>query len=177
MGSLAYWNVIKPHRTGMLKVIDDIKTHWVRTRSTRPDVFCKVGVLRNFSKFTGKHLCQGFFFNKVAGLRPKACNFIKRETLAQVLFCELWEICKNIFFYRTPPVAVSVRTRYFNFTKQIKDFFFFCNVSSNYSNEKKFVSEQQIIKTFENRQWLMNWNVFVKRETRYKEKHQSEISK
>ena len=26
-------------------------------------------VLRNFAKFTGKHLCQRLFFNKVAGLR------------------------------------------------------------------------------------------------------------
>ena len=25
------------------------------------------GVLRNFAKFTGKHLCQAVFFNKVAG--------------------------------------------------------------------------------------------------------------
>ena len=30
----------------------------------------KIGVLRNFAKFTGKHLCQGLFYNKVAGLRP-----------------------------------------------------------------------------------------------------------
>ena len=28
----------------------------------------KKGVLRNFAKFTGKHLCQRLFFNKVAGL-------------------------------------------------------------------------------------------------------------
>ena len=28
------------------------------TRSSRPEVFCKKGVLRNFTKFTGKHLCQ-----------------------------------------------------------------------------------------------------------------------
>ena len=28
------------------------------------------GVLRNFAKFTGKHLCQNLFFNKVTGLRP-----------------------------------------------------------------------------------------------------------
>ena len=27
-------------------------------------------VLRNFTKSTGKHLCQSLFFNKVAGLRP-----------------------------------------------------------------------------------------------------------
>ena len=29
----------------------------------------KKSVLRNFTKFTGKHLCQRLFFNKVAGLR------------------------------------------------------------------------------------------------------------
>ena len=34
-----------------------------------------------------------------------ACNFIKKETLAQVFFCEFCEISKNIFFYRTPLVA------------------------------------------------------------------------
>ena len=28
------------------------------------------GGLRNFSKFTGKHLCQSFFFDKVANLSP-----------------------------------------------------------------------------------------------------------
>ena len=26
------------------------------------------GVLRNFAKFTGKHVCQSLFFNKVAGV-------------------------------------------------------------------------------------------------------------
>ena len=41
-----------------------------KVRSSRPDVLCKKGVLRNFAKFTGKHLCQRLFFNKVAGLRP-----------------------------------------------------------------------------------------------------------
>ena len=30
----------------------------------------KKGVLRNFVKFTGKHLCQRLFLNKVASLRP-----------------------------------------------------------------------------------------------------------
>ena len=34
-------------------------------------MFCKKGVLKNFVKFTGKHLCQSFFLNKVAGLRPE----------------------------------------------------------------------------------------------------------
>ena len=52
-----------------------------------PDVFRKKGVLRNFTKFTRKRLCQSLFFNKIEGLRPatllkkrpKACNFIKKE--------------------------------------------------------------------------------------------------
>ena len=42
-------------------------------KSSRPDVFCKKGVLRNFAKFTGKHLYQSLFFNK--------------EPLAQVFSC------------------------------------------------------------------------------------------
>ena len=31
-------------------------------RISPPDVFCKKVVLRNFAKFTGKHLCQSLFF-------------------------------------------------------------------------------------------------------------------
>ena len=57
----------------------DLKSHILRHsvesghanvsyRSSRPEVFCKKGVLRNFTKFTGKRLCQSLFFNKVAGL-------------------------------------------------------------------------------------------------------------
>ena len=41
-------------------------------------------------------------FNKVAGRRPKACNFIKKETLAQVFSSEFCEISKNTFLHRTP---------------------------------------------------------------------------
>ena len=41
-----------------------------KTRRSCPDVFYKKDVLRNFAKFTEKHLCQSLFFNKVAGLRP-----------------------------------------------------------------------------------------------------------
>ena len=51
------------------------------------EVFYKKGVLKNFAKFTGKHLCQSFSFQ-----RTQACNFIKKDTLAQ--FCEIF---KNIF--------------------------------------------------------------------------------
>ena len=59
-------------------------------RSSRPKVFCKNSVLRNFIKFTGKHLCQSFFFNKV-----------KKETLAKVFSCEFCEISKITFLQKT----------------------------------------------------------------------------
>ena len=49
----------------------------------------KKGVLRNFAKFTGKHLCQSLFFNKVAGFK---------ESLAQLFSCEFCELSKNNFF-------------------------------------------------------------------------------
>ena len=31
--------------------------HILMSRSSRPEVFCKKGVLKNLAKFTGKHLC------------------------------------------------------------------------------------------------------------------------
>ena len=39
-------------------------------RSSRAEVFCKKGILRNFAKFTGKHLCQSLFLKKIVGPRP-----------------------------------------------------------------------------------------------------------
>ena len=42
----------------------------VRDRSSKQRCSIQKGVLKNFSKFTGKRLCQSFFINKVTGLRP-----------------------------------------------------------------------------------------------------------
>ena len=51
-------------------------------QSSRGALF-KGGALRNFTKFTGKHLCQSTF---------------KKETLAQVFSSEFCKIFENIFF-------------------------------------------------------------------------------
>ena len=45
----------------LLKVFQEINP-----KSTHQRCSVKKGVLRNFAKFTGKHLCQGLFSNKVA---------------------------------------------------------------------------------------------------------------
>ena len=61
-----------------------------RNRNSRPEVCCKKGVLRNFAKFTGKHLRQSLFLQNFAN------------------FCE---ISKNTFYYRTSQVAASERNK------------------------------------------------------------------
>ena len=56
--------------------VQRLRTVLMSSRSSRPEVFCKKGTLRNFTKFTGKHLCQRLFSNKVAGL-AKFCEMSK----------------------------------------------------------------------------------------------------
>ena len=51
--------------------------HFKIGRSSHRRCFAKKGVPRNFSKFTGKHLCQSLIFNNVAGLRYLPVNFVK----------------------------------------------------------------------------------------------------
>ena len=65
-----------------------------RSRSSRREVFCKKGLLRNLAKFTGKHLCQSPFFTKVTGL--KTATLLKKR---------LWHRCfpvNSVKFVRTP---------------------------------------------------------------------------
>ena len=84
----------------------------------------KKGVLRYFAKFTGKHLCQRLFFNKVAGLRP-----------ATLLKKSLWHRCFPMNFakflrtpfYRTP--LDDCFCSYFSLVFIIKMFLHCCYVS------------------------------------------------
>ena len=72
-------------------------------RSSRPELFCKKSLLRNFTKFTGKHLRQSLFFNKIAGHRQ------------QVFSCEFCKISENTLSYifvlteHLPAVASNYR--------------------------------------------------------------------
>ena len=68
------------------------------------------GVLKVFLEIlqnSQENTCtQSLFFNKVAGL--ETCNFIKRETLAQVFSCEYCGISKNTFFIEHLRATASV---------------------------------------------------------------------
>ena len=56
-------------------------------KSTHQSCYVRRVVLRNFTKFTGKHLCQSLFLNKVAGLRS-----------ATLLKKKLWHRCFPVNF-------------------------------------------------------------------------------
>ena len=63
-----------------------------------PEVFCKMDVLRNFAKLTGKPVPEALFASQT---RP--ATLLKKDTLAQLFSWEFYKISKSTFFNRTPP--------------------------------------------------------------------------
>ena len=55
---------LKKKETRIKKEIVEVLQKPSYRQKQRPELFCKIGVLRNFTKFTRKHLCQSLFFNK-----------------------------------------------------------------------------------------------------------------
>ena len=57
-------------------------------------------------------ICTVVFYQKQEfckkGIQPEACNFIEKETLAQVFSCEFCKTSTNNISYKTPPVTASV---------------------------------------------------------------------
>ena len=48
------------------------------SRSSRPQMFFKIGVLKYFAMFTGKHLCWSRFLIMLQAFRPK--TLLKRDS-------------------------------------------------------------------------------------------------
>ena len=116
------------HGKIFLQFTASLKLAWISVWIIYFGVF--QGVLRNFGKFTGKHLLQSLFFNKDAGLRPatllkrrlwpNACNVIKKETLVQVFSYKFCESFKNTLFTEHLRVTTSVNCN--NFTTSSAQF-------------------------------------------------------
>ena len=85
-----------------------MKLRDAKLRSSCPERFYKKGVLGNFGKFTGKHLCLRLFFYKVAGL---ACNFFKKRVSGTCVFLWILRNFQEHLFYRTNPVAASANCK------------------------------------------------------------------
>ena len=48
--------------------------NWITCRSSHSQVFQKIGALKNFGIFTGKHLCWSLILIKLQAIRPKDLN-------------------------------------------------------------------------------------------------------
>ena len=92
--------------SGRVTLDTEHKIKRIKNQKTGSVVFCNKSVLKNFAKFTGKHLYQSLLFNKVAGLRSATLS--KKDTLTQVFsceFCEIFKACVRYFlsnFYFSP---------------------------------------------------------------------------
>ena len=77
-----------------------------------PEVFCEKGVLRNFAKFTGKHLCLSLFLNEVEGLRPAA---LFRKRLGHSCFP-----ANFVEFLKTPFLTKHLRWLLLNVSRTVQ---------------------------------------------------------
>ena len=68
-------------------------------RSSHPEMFCKKAALRDFPKFTGKHLCQSLFITKVAGQGWQL--YSKRDPGTGVFLWILWNLEEHLFLQNT----------------------------------------------------------------------------
>ena len=73
---------------------------WTGFRSSRSQIFFKIGVLQVYANSTGKLQCWRHFSRK---LQP--WKLYLQEISTQVFSCEIWKIFKNTIFYRTFSVA------------------------------------------------------------------------
>ena len=114
--SLKHWKTLETTLTtesNYLALNLVLPIHPASSKSSHLRCSMKKGALINFTKFTGKHLCQSLFFHKIAGL--KACNFIKKETMTQAFSCEFCKISKNTFFTEYLFFCLSVSCWIFSF--------------------------------------------------------------
>ena len=68
-------------------------------RSSHPEMFCKKAVLRDFSKFTRKHLCQSLFITKVSGQGRQL--YVKRDPVSWCFLLILQNLEKHLFLRNT----------------------------------------------------------------------------
>ena len=66
--------------------------------SSCPQMFFKIGVLKNFANFTGKHLCWSLFLIKFQTLRP--ATLLKRDS-RQVFSCTISKFLRALFLKNT----------------------------------------------------------------------------
>ena len=73
-------------------------------------VFCKTGVLTNFTKFTRKHLRQSLIFNEAAHL--ESLTLSKKGIPTQMFSCQFCQISHNTIFKEPKKLSISAKERH-----------------------------------------------------------------
>ena len=63
------------------------KSEWVNRKSNHRRCYIEKSILKNFAKFTGKHLCRTLSFDKVAAAGLRSALLLKKKDPRQVFFC------------------------------------------------------------------------------------------
>ena len=93
------------------------------SRSSHLQMFFKIGVLKSFPNFTGKHLCWSFFLKS---LQAEGKQPYRKTSPTQVFSCEVCKIFKSTFFYRIPLVtAFAVTVASSVFFLKINSYYYF----------------------------------------------------
>ena len=115
---LEYTYFFKSWKSKLAKGQTNIKTG-NSFRSSHQRCSMQKGVLRNFTKFTRKHLCQSLFFNQVTGLRlwhwcfpVKFVKFLRTPFLQNTSGRLLLFFIKSAFFHEAFAMLLP-----FNFTR------------------------------------------------------------
>ena len=131
-------------------------TPWIHHRSTRPEVFCRKGGLKNFTKFTKIHLCQSLFFNKVPGLgqleaRPKPGWGQALASSAKWLSVRLWVSLQSLETWNLIKKETLTEVFFWEFKKKFKNTFFMQHLPWLLLTWEKRLSD--IIGRIEKSQW------------------------
>ena len=86
--------IFKPRGTWVFETLKSLENVLSEAAVQRCSV--KRGLLRNFAKFTGKHLCQSHFFNKVAVMRSAA--FLKKRLWSRCFPVDFVKLLRTPFF-------------------------------------------------------------------------------
>ena len=86
-------------------IFHDQKTLSLNFKSSRSQMFFKIGILKLFALFTRKHQCWNYFLIKLQGCRPVI--LLKRDSNTDS-FLECSGIFKNIYFEEHLRTAASV---------------------------------------------------------------------
>ena len=134
--------------------------HFYCSRSSHRWCSGRNGVVRNFGKVTGKHLCRSLLLNKSTG---QSAALLKKEILTQVFsyeFCKILNIPGRLlllFPFSSREIAKN-RTDLISTCSEIRFFIFFLSISgTNWKNkisgQNSSNCQKKFLRLFDNLSW------------------------